>query len=432
MVSYLFEGSFKKQAKFNRFVQQWKETVTLTLEPVPVHSEKATAESSHAIPSSAFPAVFIIPKFPRDVQTKLDQKPPCKIERSDHNKIIRTLYETMALIKMFPTNDDYVKVCKALILKYPFLKDKEGNGYHTWHMSLKRKFKYERVPLIDDEEVRRMKLKFGHHKKPLQHEENTSKRAKTSKEVDIIGEDDTSVAGHVKVLQDQYRKTQPDVRMVEERMMRTFAWRRREIANGMTVEEAINKYPFLKSPCRLFQEMGRLHDEMNICRRFEDGFKVLVPTVLRLTQRKSPLADLALEEREAALTEDVPGIDFRAAILLLPILFREKNDVLVILGEDQPPSPYPTVQLDAVADWRTVLTRRVPAVVKLDGQSVCMALGLEEGVIAAFCAYFIYNVVYPSRLKNTLIFIQRYVLKMSEVGDKPLPVSVTRVINILA
>ncbi|XP_037318604.2 sterile alpha motif domain-containing protein 3-like [Pungitius pungitius] len=338
----------------------------------------------------------------------------------------------MALIKMFPTNDDYVKVCKALILKYPFLKDKEGNGYHTWHMSLKRKFKYERVPLIDDEEVRRMKLKFGHHKKPLQHEENTSKRAKTSKEVDIIGEDDTSVASHVKVLQDQYRKTQPDARMVEERMMRTFAWRRREIANGMTVEEAINKYPFLKSPCGLFQEMGRLHDEMNICRRFEDGFRVLVPTVLRLTQSKSPLADLVLEEREAALTEDVPGIDFRAAILLLPILFREKNDILVILGKDQPPLPYPTVQLDAVADWRTVLTRRVPAVVKLDGQSVCMALGLEEGVIAAFCAYFIYNVAYASRLKNTLIFIQRYVLKMSEVGDKPLPVSVTRVINILA
>lgn len=32
----------------------------------------------------------------------------------------------------FSTNDDYVKVCKALILKYPFLKDKEGNGYVSW------------------------------------------------------------------------------------------------------------------------------------------------------------------------------------------------------------------------------------------------------------------------------------------------------------
>ena len=70
--------------------------------------------------------------------------------------------------------------------------------------------------------------------------------------------------------------------------------------------------------------------------------------------------------------------------------------------------------------------------VKLDGQPVCRVLGVDEGVIAAFCAYFVYNVVYPSRLKNSLIFIQRYVLKMSEVGDKPLPVNVTRVINLLA
>lgn len=48
-------------------------------------------------------------------------------------------------------------------------------------MSLKRKFKYERVPLVDDEEVRKMKQKFGHRRKPLQLEENTSKRAKASK-----------------------------------------------------------------------------------------------------------------------------------------------------------------------------------------------------------------------------------------------------------
>ncbi|XP_035856497.1 uncharacterized protein LOC118494923 [Sander lucioperca] len=86
-------------------------------------------------------------------------------------------------------------------------------------------------------------------------------------------------------------------------------------------------------PVPVHSEKATVESRMNICRRFEDGFKILVPTVLRLTQRKSPLADLALEEREAALTEDVPGIDFRAAILLLPILLREKNDILIILGE---------------------------------------------------------------------------------------------------
>lgn len=35
MVSYLFPGSFKKQAKFNRFIREQKEMVTLTLEPFP-------------------------------------------------------------------------------------------------------------------------------------------------------------------------------------------------------------------------------------------------------------------------------------------------------------------------------------------------------------------------------------------------------------
>ncbi len=41
MISFLFEGSFKKQAKFHRFVQQIKETVTLTLEPVPVECQSS-------------------------------------------------------------------------------------------------------------------------------------------------------------------------------------------------------------------------------------------------------------------------------------------------------------------------------------------------------------------------------------------------------
>lgn len=35
MISYLFAGSFKKQAKFNKIVRELKDVVTLTLEPVP-------------------------------------------------------------------------------------------------------------------------------------------------------------------------------------------------------------------------------------------------------------------------------------------------------------------------------------------------------------------------------------------------------------
>lgn len=36
------------------------------------------------------------------------------------------------------------------------------------------------------------------------------------KDIDVVGENVTSIMGQVKVLQDQYRRTQPDTRFVEE------------------------------------------------------------------------------------------------------------------------------------------------------------------------------------------------------------------------
>lgn len=45
MVGYLFDGSFKKQIKFQQFVRQYKEAETIViLEPVPVEVANSTAE----------------------------------------------------------------------------------------------------------------------------------------------------------------------------------------------------------------------------------------------------------------------------------------------------------------------------------------------------------------------------------------------------
>ncbi len=43
MISYLFQGSFKKQAEFNKFVHKMMEVVTITLEPVPAESYQQTS-----------------------------------------------------------------------------------------------------------------------------------------------------------------------------------------------------------------------------------------------------------------------------------------------------------------------------------------------------------------------------------------------------
>ncbi len=50
------------------------------------------------------------------------------------------------------------------------------------------------------------------------------------------------------VLHIQYSKVRPDILVVKDLMQQNFAWRRREIRNGMTVEKILKKYPFLKTP----------------------------------------------------------------------------------------------------------------------------------------------------------------------------------------
>ncbi|XP_076729426.1 uncharacterized protein LOC143412483 [Maylandia zebra] len=260
MVAYLFQGSFKKQVKFNQFVSRMKESsVTLTLQTV----------------------------SPEDWQP------------STSSTSIR-----------YPTNSEYVQAVKTLVMKYPFLKDREGNGY-------------------------------------------------------------------------------------------------------------------------LCNELGWIQPTTgNVSQRFREGLSCVAAKVIDLTQGKTPLYQLYLDAREEALTDDLPDLDTRAALLFLPYVFKEKLDLFVILGEVHPKTPYPTVQL-LHEDWKPVFSRSAPNIVKLDGSEVCRSSCIFEGIISSFCLYFVFNLAYPKHLKNTLIFLQKYIVKIDEGEDRPLPITVTRQINLL-
>ncbi|KAL0970722.1 hypothetical protein UPYG_G00246370 [Umbra pygmaea] len=215
----------------------------------------------------------------------------------------------------------------------------------------------------------------------------------------------------------QYEKMTPDTSVVNDRMQRTFAWRRKEIADGMTVEDVLKKYPFLRTPTGLCDEVDRIHPSaVKLYRRWKEGFTGIVPKVVKLVQGKSPLAKMYADAREEMLTEDLPDIQF--------------TDFYVFFEQYDAQSPYPTVQL-VETDWEMAFTRNVPVLVKVDGVDLCRGTGVEEGVIAAFCAYFVFDMAYPPYMKNTLSFLQRTLLNITVVGEKPLPVTVTRVINLI-
>ncbi len=62
-----------------------------------------------------------------------------------------------------------------------------------------------------------------------------------------MGEDATSVEAHVKVLQEQYKKLHCNTNLVKDCMMKTHAWRRREVAEGMSTEDLLKRYPFVRT-----------------------------------------------------------------------------------------------------------------------------------------------------------------------------------------
>ncbi|KAJ4945626.1 hypothetical protein JOQ06_023307 [Pogonophryne albipinna] len=262
----------------------------------------------------------------------------------------------------------------------------------------------------------------------------TTSVRRSSDIISVSGQEESSIGAHTQVLKRQYLKAQPDSCIVTNAMTKTFQWRRKEEAEGVRADTIANKYPFLKTLAGLCEEMNRIHDIENLQHRFREEFLPILPKVLALAKGKSPLEKIYLQAREESLSEYLPAMDFKAGLILLPIIFKEKHhctylgytnllSILYLAWHTLPDHATDGHRLEAA------FTRRGPSVVKTDGFELCRAS--EEGVIAAFCAYFVFNMAYPPNRKNTLTFVQRCILKISEEGDKPLSTTVIRILNLL-
>ncbi|KAK6471261.1 hypothetical protein HHUSO_G29583, partial [Huso huso] len=255
----------------------------------------------------------------------------------------------------YPSNSQYVQVTKALITKYPFLRDKEGNGYVSMHVM-------------------------------------------------------ASILKHIQILEEQFQKAKPDKVIVEDKMIKTFSYRRKEISDGLSAGKITEKYPFFSTPT-----MDRLQHTGDIFRRFQGRFENLVTNVLRLAQDKL-IEYKAYEAKVEVLGDDLQEMNYRAALILLPTIMREKTENSITLGKNEQATPYPSMQMPKITEWSSVFSKSNAVVlVKMDGVEICRANSVEGGVVSTFCSYFVYDVSYPSHLKNTMTttFLQRYELLTS-------------------
>lgn len=106
-------------------------------------------------------------------------------------------------------------------------------------------------------------------------------------------------------------------------------------------------------------------------------------------------------------------------ILSLFLLIGEKHSKGVLFVLQEPKGPAPTVVLNGSPD---PLKDESVSII-MDNVNIIREADIDmTHVECLFAAYFLFNVQYPLAIKNTMIFIQKYMLKLRSRHDTRIPI----------
>lgn len=188
--------------------------------------------------SVEWPDPFPVPQFSHDVELHLKEA-NCRyakdgsvmvISKSLKTDILDTLADSMSKISAYPERQHYENVAKALVEKYPCLREPGSEkGWYSWVHSLKFKLGNYRQKLSASgcPEVVRNKRKEGGLK---------GKCVKKSKKGEVNycsdpseGQSHENMEEKRKIMVVEMQKSTPDYQLLENLMVATFSKRRKEI-----------------------------------------------------------------------------------------------------------------------------------------------------------------------------------------------------------
>ncbi|KAL0993699.1 hypothetical protein UPYG_G00112010 [Umbra pygmaea] len=313
----------------------------------------------------------------------------------------------------YPNHKRYADVLGCLITRFPFLKDNSSSGYETLMECLRNKFKKERSPLVNLKTVQEIKQKFGTKRQrsgdpvPLEDiagQERAKRRREnaiqiSSEDVDrtreivldleVVGEDELSFKEHISAINNELRRRQPDFLNIKDRMKRSLYHRVEHM--GKPTEEVMEMFPFLQVPLLMHHEM-RLRFGQDLELNLQDALNMMTPNILRVARSGNQRGLLST----LLGTETNKDLERSAAILILPILFKESSKFLCCLDEE-PTSSFPTITFH---DAENPL-HAVKASVQMDGVTITSGeMNVPEALQCLLEVYFLFCVEYPKKLNT--------------------------------
>ncbi|XP_041959619.1 uncharacterized protein LOC121718612 isoform X2 [Alosa sapidissima] len=127
------------------------------------HDAEVRAETPVMPVSPVSPVSFdvILPPFLNSALSSQDPQFKSQGKNKLKNALIQALFDHLSQKTMYPSHTQYVLTLRSTLIRFPFLREKYGSGYDALLESLRNKFKKERRPLVNLEEVFKMKEKYS-------------------------------------------------------------------------------------------------------------------------------------------------------------------------------------------------------------------------------------------------------------------------------
>ncbi|XP_062386880.1 uncharacterized protein LOC134075847 [Sardina pilchardus] len=208
-------------------------------------------------------------------------------------------------------------------------------------------------------------------------------------------------------------KKHPNLSILQDKMIRTRVERRKYLQTHSTME-ALEEYPGLRFPVILLTESQSQLD-VDIDRSIMTGMGQIAKKVIEECQRRATGQDLfcMYEEAKSMQHEECHrGLQVILGTLLLPYLFRENPKALYVINRKDPEVPTPVLVITGnpfmeasfavQLDFQDVLTQEVDEV--------------TQALATLMSIYFVFNIEYHKSVKNTLCFIQKYLMSNTPEG----------------
>ncbi|KAF1393416.1 hypothetical protein PFLUV_G00015480 [Perca fluviatilis] len=369
--------------------------------------------------SGCLPDPFVIPKFPTDIELKLKRGNDAyfkdgsllEVPRSMSSDILDSLAEAIFAIKTHPTHGECAIVAKALVDKFPCLKEAGSTcGWYAWRYSI-----YFKVELSVHKRGRSASADTRRPKKAMRSEVNFLPEPPQNRSLEMLEQDRRN-------LESEMMKRNVDWKKVDALMDSTFSLRRKEIVGEEPlVKDLKARWSALFTQRQIEAEFRRIVS-MNLKQPFLDRLDEFVPRFLRLyKQRLEKVKEL--QPFVESLDDDNSNQQKRAVVLLgLAHFLKEDpsqffkickpneeseavkgmNVGILVVTEEDPQRPVPKEMIDIALILEEHIVLR-------DLKDVPNAFVLLMGLL------YVFNIHYPKGLKYMFEVIQKVIMNIG--GD---------------